>query len=48
MCLSLVDGQLVLDMIKVRGGMVQSVIIDPAEFDTSQGVEWPVPSVLSC
>jgi len=35
--------QLTLTLIKVRGGHEQTVIIDPAEFDESQGVEWPVP-----
>lgn len=35
--------QLTLNIIKVRGGREQTVIIDPAEFDNSQGVEWPIP-----
>jgi cell division inhibitor SulA/protein ImuA len=47
MRLSIVDGQLLLELFKVRSGNPQSVIIDPAEFDTSQGVEWPVPPPLS-
>ncbi len=39
----IIDSQLALTLIKVRGGREQTIIIDPAEFDDSQGVEWPVP-----
>ena len=39
----IVHTQLTLTLIKVRGGHEQTVVIDPAEFDESQGVEWPVP-----
>ncbi|NND89223.1 MAG: translesion DNA synthesis-associated protein ImuA [Granulosicoccus sp.] len=53
MRLSIVNARLVLDMIKLRGGSLQSIIIDPAEFDASQGAEWPIPTApagieLSC
>ena len=40
----IIDSQLALTLIKVRGGREQTVIIDPAEFDDSQGVEWPIPA----
>ncbi len=32
---------LLLNIIKSRGGKQQRVVINPAEFDRSQGVEWP-------
>ena len=35
--------ELTLDIIKVRAGSPQIVTIQPAEFDASQGAEWPVP-----
>jgi len=41
--LDIVAAQLQVTLIKIRGGREQSVIIDPAEFDASQGAEWPVP-----
>ena len=44
MRLDMRDGQLVLGLLKVRGGSPQTVVIAPAEFDVSQGAEWPVPS----
>ena len=43
MQLDIINAQLVLTIIKIRGGRQQSVVIDPAEFDASQGAEWPVP-----
>jgi len=43
--LNIVATQLQVTLIKIRGGREQSVIIDPAEFDASQGVEWPVPEL---
>lgn len=42
--LDIVDAQLAVTIIKVRGGREQSIIIDPAEFDATQGAEWPVPA----
>lgn len=42
----IVGMQLSLSIIKVRGGREQTVFIDPAEFDDSQGVEWPIPSAM--
>lgn len=42
--LDVVDAGLCLEFIKLRGGKAQCVIINPAEFDTSQGAEWPVPA----
>ncbi|ASJ74674.1 translesion DNA synthesis-associated protein ImuA [Granulosicoccus antarcticus] len=44
MRLSIVNKQLRLELFKVRGGSPQSVIIEPSEFDASQGVEWPIPA----
>jgi len=38
-----IDTRLTLSIIKVRGGREQTVTINPAEFDNSQGVEWPIP-----
>jgi len=35
--------QLTLDIIKVRAGSPQTVVIQAEEFDASQGAEWPVP-----
>lgn len=43
----IIDTQLALSIIKVRGGREQTVIINPAEFDNSQGVEWPVPGSMA-
>ena len=43
----IIDSQLALSIIKVRGGREQTVIINPAEFDNSQGVEWPIPSSMA-
>ena len=40
--LSLQGSHLSLDIIKVRGGTPKTLCIDPAEFDHSQGSEWPV------
>ena len=42
-CLSLQVNELTLDIIKVRAGSPQIVTIQPAEFDASQGAEWPIP-----
>ncbi|MDB4222379.1 translesion DNA synthesis-associated protein ImuA [Granulosicoccus sp.] len=42
----IIDSQLTLSIIKVRGGREQTITIDPAEFDDSQGVEWPIPGVM--
>jgi len=36
-----VDKHLSLDIIKSRGGNQKTVLLDPIEFDYSQGVEWP-------
>ena len=44
MHLSIVNNRLMLDLFKVRGGSPQSVVINPAEFDASQGAEWPIPA----
>jgi cell division inhibitor SulA/protein ImuA len=41
-----IDTKLALSIIKVRGGREQTVIIDPTEFDDSQGVEWPIPDAM--
>lgn len=46
-CLSTIDlgtqaHQLKLEIIKVRAGSPQTVLINPDEFDTSQGAEWPI------
>jgi len=41
---NIVNSQLSLSLFKVRGGREQTVTINPAEFDNSQGVEWPVPA----
>lgn len=45
--LDIENSQLSLKLFKVRGGNPQSLIIDPAEFDASQGAEWPVPGNTS-
>jgi len=42
-CLSAQAQQLKLDIIKVRAGRPQTVLINLDEFDTSQGAEWPIP-----
>ena len=42
--LSLRDGLLSLELVKVRGGRTGTVAIDPAAFDAAQGAEWPVHS----
>ncbi len=44
--LSIVDARLQLDIFKLRGGSPAMVTIQPAEFDVSQGVEWPIPAPL--
>lgn len=41
-CVQMIDQQLTLDIIKVRAGNPQTVHIEPAEFDASQGAEWPI------
>lgn len=42
--LSVVDARLQLDIFKLRGGSPGHVVIEPAEFDASQGAEWPIPA----
>ncbi len=44
--LDIVNAQLAVTIIKIRGGREQRIIIDPAEFDASQGAEWPIPEPL--
>ncbi|MGQ7844711.1 translesion DNA synthesis-associated protein ImuA [Granulosicoccus sp. 3-233] len=41
--LSIVEARLQLDIFKLRGGSPSTITIEPAEFDASQGVEWPIP-----
>lgn len=43
--LSLSGRSLQVELFKLRGGQPGTVLIDPAEFDAPQGVEWPIPPV---
>lgn len=45
--LSIIESQLQLDIFKLRGGSPGHITIQPAEFDASQGVEWPIPASVS-
>lgn len=40
--LAVEDGQLVLDVVKARGGRESRVSIAPSAFDAPQGAEWPL------
>lgn len=33
-----------LELIKVRGGATQKLVIEPGQFDSPQGIEWPASS----
>jgi cell division inhibitor SulA/protein ImuA len=44
-CIHITDQHLTLDIIKSRAGNPQTVHIKPDEFDTSQGVEWPISKI---
>jgi len=39
--ISLAGGLLSLDVLKAKGGQPQTLCLNPADFDQSQGVEWP-------